>query len=112
MIWTVKDEQTLQECRACIEHCQAYRVTAAPWFELCIRMSDAMKAAGLLETRELEPDFCTGCVHNSGGCRKAYREAMLDESRQRVVNCKQHTTQQQWDALQRAVEKMKKRAAS
>ena len=111
MLWTEKDEETLRECRVCLDNCKQYQSHAAPWFELCIRMHAALEEAGLLERGAIVPDFCAGCVHNSGGCRKAYREAVLDESRSRVVNCKQHTTQQQWAALQRAAEKMKKRTA-
>lgn len=116
MIWTAKDEETLRECRACLERCRHYHIHPAPWFELCLRMHGALEAAGLLAEGALERDYCHGCAFAAGdppGCRQAYRSAVLDESRRRVVYCRQRTTQQQKAALERAAaRKQGKRSAS
>lgn len=107
MRWTKRDEETVNACRACIEHCRHYHGTPAPWFPLLIKMHEELERAGLLEAGTLETDYCADCVFQvGGGCRKAYAEAALDESRQRVVNCRKKTTETQKAALERAAEKM------
>ena len=112
MNWTEKDEETVRQCQACAENCRHYHLQPAPWFELCLRMHGALREAGLLERRGFSQDYCDECAFAGGGCRKAYREAVLDESRSRVVFCKGRVTRKQQDALERAAERKKRRSAS
>lgn len=108
MLWSSKDEETVRQCRECVDNCKHYHTRPAPWFELLLRMHRALEEAGMLETQEFGVDFCEGCVHSIGGCRKAYREAELDEERKRVVACRQKTTEKQKAALTRAAERKKR----
>lgn len=89
MIWTAKDEDTVEQCRTCVANCGHYGVVPEAWFELVLRMHRELEQAGLLERERLEDDYCQGCVFEEGGCRRAYREAVLDGSRKRVVSCKE-----------------------
>ena len=92
MLWTAKDDETIRQCRRCLENCRHYNTLPAAWFTLNIRMYEALKDAGLLERQELTVDYCVGCAHEIGGaCKKAYAEAILDEGRKKVVSCKQKT---------------------
>lgn len=110
MIWTAKDDETIRECRRCLENCRHYNTLPAAWFPLCIKMYEVLKEAGLLEQQELEADYCAGCVFEiGGGCKKAYAEATLDESRKRVVNCKQKTSAKQNAALEKAAKRSGRR---
>ena len=89
MLWTAKDDETIRQCRRCLENCRHYNTPPAAWFTLCIKMYEELKDAGLLEKQELEESYCDGCVYAVCGCWKAYAGAVLDEERKKVVSCTQ-----------------------
>ena len=91
MEWNEQDEGTIRACREAIGHCAHYHVKPAPWFDLCLRMYDALEQAGMLHPPDhIGQDHCDGCAElvPIGGCRNGYQEAWLDESRSRVIKCR------------------------
>lgn len=95
MVWTPRDDDTIERCRAVIDNSRQYAAGAAmPWFGLCLRMYRVLADNGMLQRIQVEQAICRGCVWEAdGGCIQHFEGAHMDGATGEVRFCPRKTTQ-------------------
>lgn len=102
-MWSDLDEDAVGQCRQAVENCKRYNTKPAPYFELCLRMYQALNERGLLERVALDREVCAGCVHKvESGCQRGFTGAAISSEERRVVFCRAKTTAEQLEARRAA----------
>lgn len=98
MLWTVRDEDTLQQCVQAEERCAARGLQPMPWFTLVQRMYQELEQEGLIQRVVIQQRVCENCVQNQDGCKNHYMGAHVDQQTGEVMFCPHKTTKTMRDA--------------
>lgn len=109
MVWTDRDEDTLEQCRHAIQNCEHYSVRPSPWFPLLLRMHEELMRAGLLERAVVKQEICEDCViYENGGCRHHFVNAQMEPGTGRVLFCRGKVTPVMHERQQAAYKKKRR----
>lgn len=80
MVWTKKDDDTVNQCRMAVDNSRRYAGNAMPWFGLCVRMYQTLADNGMLKRVEIRQVICRDCVWEAaeGGCAQHFEGAHMD----------------------------------
>lgn len=110
LIWTPRDDDTIEQCKVAVDNSRKYAGNAMPWFGLCLRMYKVLAEHGLLHRVVVRQTICKGCVWEcgGGGCAQHFEGAHMDGETGEVRFCPKKTTQSMRESQLKQLHKKKR----